>query len=252
MQDFIYSGAPFGVGSFEAVEVAGTGTSADSALDWLVAQSPPPFSERITTFAPNLLAVTDYYSSLIPELAQRNAQALVFGSLGYTFTQDQEVVVGHRHDTVATRIRWRQLSNVLFFNNGASSIGAAPDECYDALLISEAGATEKAWTRLLLSYVDAAAVLPRVRLSHAAGPTSITVTLDYYSEAAVLFTSTSNVISTAAVRSRAWADLTSVNLAAMAPDEARQRIPVIVRLSASRVAAGDNTALHELAFGVVQ
>ena len=212
---------------------------------------PIVFAEKLTTFAPNMLPLTGFYSSLIPEIAQRNAQALVFGSLGTRFVADQEVVYGHRHDTLDNRLRWRQHSNVLFFNNGASSIGSAPDECYDAFLLNQGSETELAWMRGFLSGVSARWAQPRIRLSNAAGAATITITLYYYQPGKVLFGSVAKTISTATLRARAWVDLGYLDLSTMAPDESIGRIPIVVLVKGS-ISGGESAAVHEIAFGVYQ
>lgn len=206
-------------------------------------------AEALTTFPPNALPLTGFYDSSIPEVAKNNAQALVLGATGLPLTADLTVTEGHKHETEAGLLGWRQLGSLLFEARAAYTIGSAPDECYDALLIDQSAETKLGIARLWLTLLDAAEVAPRVRLTHAAAVGSLILTVRYYSLAGTLLLSTSETLDTSTARTREWVDLAGVDLSGSTVDATFSgRIPLIVKVYGSKLGSV-SVALHEIAWG---
>ena len=207
-------------------------------------------TEKLTTYAANALPLTSFFDQNVLERCKNNAQALVLGATGAALTTDLTVSAGHKHDTSAGKIIWRQICAYPFFNNGAASIGAAPDECYDALKINATSETDYARLRLWLTAGQAATLTARVRVSHANHADTCTVKLYLYTLAGTGSTTKSKAISQASVRAREWVDFAAVDVSAYTVDATwGARIPLLVLLTGIVTTGANAVALHEIAFG---
>lgn len=218
--------------------------------------SAAPFDgEYLTTFPPNWLPLTGFFDASIFEVARNNLGALVLGATGDKHTADLSVSAGHKHDGLYSRLRWRQIASFPFVNNGqaVASVGAAPDECYDALVLNSATTVVLAQCRFWVSAIDAPRFVPRVRISNDNSVTvTVTLTLEYYRPSDMtLLGSQTITFDTSVVRNRQWVDGTVIGatIGGADPDVASRYIH-LVRLSGIQSAATEAVAIHELAFGV--
>lgn len=219
---------------------------------------PPPavLPVNLTTFAPNRLGATSFFASEILEVAKNNAEALVLGATGANLTVDLTVTAGHTHEGADTRLAWRQIATHPFVNNGAATIGSAPDECVDAMIVDGTATVELASIRLWLTATEAADVIPRVRASNDnSATTNCTLTFDFYdlSDLTTPVLSYNLVFSTATLRDRAWVDGVTQDLiaAGVAADaDVSTRYPCICLVSAALTADIEDVAIHEISFGV--
>ena len=215
---------------------------------------PPPavLPETLTTFAANRHGPLQFLSSELLEVAKNNAQALALGATGANMTADLTVSAGHTHESADTRLSWRQICTHPLHNNEANSIGAAPDECYDAVLIDSTTPINLASVRLWLSAVEAGDVIPRLRASNDnSATTDCTVTFTFYDLSFSVIATYNLVFSTATLRDRVWVDGVTQDLSAAPVDvDVATRQPVIVYVSGALTAATENVAIHEISFGV--
>jgi hypothetical protein len=218
--------------------------------------SAAPFDgEHVTTFPPNWLPLTGFFDAGIFEVCRNNLGALVLGATGDKHTADLTVSAGHKHDGLYSRLRWRQIASFPFVNNGqaVASVGAAPDECYDALVLNSATTQVLAQCRFWGARIDVERIIPRLRVSNDNSATNtVTLTLDFYEpDLSTLVASMTIVFDTSVVRARQWIDGAVVDLTAASADaDVSDRRPLIVRLSGIQSAATEPVAIHELAFGV--
>jgi len=211
--------------------------------------------ENLTTFAPNRLPLTGYLDVETHEVCKHNAQALYLGATGDTLAADETISAGHKHEDAATRLTWRQIATFPLHNDGASSVGTAPDECYDAVIIDNAVNVNMATCRLWLTAAELVDVIPRVRVSNDnSATTNCTVTFDFYLTtdftAAVL--SYALVFSTATLRNRVWVDGVTQDLTGLLdPDpDVATRYPVVCFVRGALAADVEDVAVHEVSFGV--
>ncbi len=211
-------------------------------------------SEALTTHAPNRMPATSFFNSDILEVCKNNTQAQVLGLTGVAFTTNLTVTEGHTHDTADNRIKWKQLYSFPLLNNGAgSSVGVAPNECNDALLINQTSFTLVAICRLFVSSIDATQIIPRFKVSNDnSAVTTCRITIDFYeNNMTTLIGTQTNTFSTVAARNRVWLDGIAIDLSAAAADPTwPTRYPIICVVTAKVDALTELVALHEVAFGV--
>jgi len=209
--------------------------------------------ENLTTFAPNRLPLTDYLSVETHEIVKHNAQALFLGATDGALTTDETISAGHKHASGATRLAWKQLHTFQLFNSEGAVVGTAPEECFDACLISSTSSVELAGLHLFISAADAAILIPRVRVSNDnSATTTCTITLDFYEpDGTTLVLSTTIVFTTATLRDRVWIDGAAIDVDAGAVDvDHADRIPLLCFVSGVLAADTEDVAVHEIAFGV--
>jgi hypothetical protein len=208
--------------------------------------------ELLSTFPPNALTLTDYFSSSVLEVMKHNAQALVLGATGLDFTVDLVITEGHKHDAIESRLSWRQLQTYLFVNNVGGVVGASPDECLDALAVAETAETDLARVRLWVPTLEAPGIIPRVRVSCEANPGETgTLTLYFLELDGSSITSTTILVPQDTALDRAWVDGSPVDLSGLTVDvDFPARIPALVRVTGAVSDTSTPLALHELAFGV--
>lgn len=211
-------------------------------------------SEALTTHAPNRLPLTSFFSNDILEVSKYNTQALFLGLTGTSFTTDETITGGHVHDDADSRLKWKQLYSYPLSNNGAGSIGAAPSEAWDALLIDQTSFTRVLACRLFVSLTDAAIIVPRVKVSNDnSAVTTCRLRFEFFepTDLTTAVVTLNATFSTVTARTRLWIDLTAQDLSALTPDpDWPQRLPIVCLVSAKVDAATEFVALHEIAFGV--
>jgi len=210
--------------------------------------------ENLTTFAPNRLPLTGYLDVETHEVCKHNAQALFLGATGDTLAADETISAGHKHEDATTRLAWRQICTHLLHNSGASAIGVAPEECYDAVIIDGTSSIELASVRLWLTAAELVDVIPRLRVSNDnSATTNCTVTFAFY-EPGDLTTpvlSYNLVFSTATLRTRAWVNGVTQDLTGAGADsDVSTRYPVICLVTGVLAADTEDVAIHEISFGV--
>lgn len=209
-------------------------------------------AEKLTTWPPNKLPATAFLDSEVLRVAKQNTQAIVLGATGFQLTTDLTVTEGHKHETSTTRLSWRQIATHVLLNHGADSIGAAPDECWDAVLIDGTSPIELASIRLWLTEAEASDLIPRVRVSNDnSAIADCTLTFDFYDLDLVLFTTYDLTFSTATLRNREWVDGVAQDFSAASADAVvTTRYPLICLVSGYLDTAVEFVAIHEIAFGV--
>ena len=212
--------------------------------------------EYLTTFAPNTLPLTSFFSSNLFEIARNNAAAAVLALTAAKHTADLAVSEGHLHDGLYSRLAWRQIAQWSFASIDGATIGTAPDECYDAMRLSSASDVRMLWSRFWASPVDMARVIPRVRVSNDNSATNTTtLTLEFYESSDLMTVFASRVISfsTATARNRQWLEGAPIDLSGGPTDgDQGRRILFLVSVVGVQGAANEPVALHEVQLGVLQ
>lgn len=213
--------------------------------------------EYLSTFAPNTLGLTSFLSSGLIKTIRDNLAAIVLGATGAKHTADLTVSAGHKHDGVLTRLsRWRQIASWQFSNQAGSVVGSSPDECYDAFAFTSTSSVTKAHGRFWAQSIDAARIIPRIKVSHGNGTTlTCQVTVAFYRPDTMASLATQNItVTTEGVRNRQWMSGVAVDLSAAPADSDQSgRIPIVWRISGRLVASSaEPVAVHELQMGVMQ
>lgn len=209
-------------------------------------------TEKLRTFAPNHPVLTDFHSQLVPDFCKHNAQALVLGATGETLSDDRSVSAGHKHDTEESAIVWRQVATYKLQNGLASSIGSAPDQCTDALLVGSTSETDLALLLLWLSPLEAAALEVRLRYSNSVSFDDLAMFSVYFSALdGTPFTDSGFSIDTNSIADREWFAAPPIDVSGGTVDaDFASRIPFLVRLTGQLADLTQKVALHEIAFGV--
>lgn len=210
--------------------------------------------ENLTTFAPNRLPLTGYLDVETHEVCKHNAQALYLGATGDTLAADETISAGHTHEDTATRLAWKQIATFPLHNQQATAVGTAPDERYDAAIVSSASAVPLAWVRLWLTAAELVDVIPRLRVSNDnSATTNCTVAFTFYdpTDLTTPIVSYNLVFSTATSRDWGWVDGVTQDLTGMGADpDVPTRYPVLCYVTGVLAADIEDVAIHEINFGV--
>lgn len=215
----------------------------------------PGGAEALTTFAPNKVRLTSFHDSHLHEIAKENTQALYLGATGSSLYEDETITSGHTHcEGPESALLWRQVANFKLTNLSAGTIGASPDEAFDAALVESAIETDLAQGELWLTELQAASLIPRIQVSTDASLTDTArLCLRYYQTDGTLIATQSPAISvsTSHLLVREWAEGTAIDLRdAEVDDDFPTRRALLVKLSTFLDGGLEPIAVHELSFGV--
>ncbi len=222
----------------------------------LISEGEPwqPAAAWLITFAANRLPLTGFFDSSVAETYQQNALALVLGATGVPHTGDLTINAGHKHDTVAGRIKWRQLHSYLFHNEGGIAVLTEPELCRDATPILSVVSRDLGLCRVWCSLVDAVTLVPRIRVSNANALTvTCTVTISYCrADTMAVIASQTIVFTTATARNRQWIEGAPINIydASLVDVDFASRVHPAVTIEGVLSAATEFVALHEIVWGV--
>jgi hypothetical protein len=128
----------------------------------------------------------DFWSSLLPEIAGRNAEALYYFLTGSSLEEDTEITEGHAHDSELTALEWQQLGVWTWSEreSASSTIAAVPATDGGFVVTSTAypSVPHMAGSFVLRRGIDW--IYPRVRVQDCLEARLLNVKVELYDESA--------------------------------------------------------------------